>query len=85
MTITAAYQQITKGIDDYDEGNISRAALLLIVDESLKSVHQDVWSEGYHAGQNEAEGGDVEFEAEMDLEDFREDCDDDLFEDRDDH
>jgi hypothetical protein len=78
MDMSKAVEQIERAINEYDEGAISRVALSTVVTETLKTMGDAAYSAGMDDADAAHDDDVVEFEAEMDLDDMREDQDDDL-------
>lgn len=60
MTATDAYEQITKGITDFDNGIITRASLDTIVEQTVEQLAQTHFHSGMAFAEDEAEEDVVE-------------------------
>lgn len=70
MTLPLAQRQIAEAVRKYDEGSITKSMMLQHVDVTLEELQKAAFDAGLSIGLEESDY-DVEFEAEIDLDEFR--------------
>ena len=75
MTKESAKIQISKAVNDYDEGRITGQSLNTIISETIDQVAEEFYAAGADTLVPDEYDDEIEFEADFDLDDFKDDDD----------